>query len=304
MILALLAAGTTRAAEVRATRFAYGQDAPEAQVLEAHLLVSETPTPVLVYVNSGGWSSSPPKETKPGPFSMYHDLGLSAVAVCHRTIGDNVAWPAPGDDVARAVQFIRLHAKEWNIDPDRMAITGRSSGGHIAMMVGFGEDRVDPNSDDPISRQSSAVRCIIEQGGPAELAQHLRENLAAANVEDKNKSYLKGRLETLLGVTEEQIGAEEFDRRLQAISPLRLINSRSVPLLMMYTGPDDVTSAKDPRLQWEVHTPLSGFILAEKLQEAGVDHELAISQGFGRGTPRTMEVQSGFLRKHGIIESP
>ncbi|MGE0376225.1 MAG: alpha/beta hydrolase fold domain-containing protein, partial [Planctomycetaceae bacterium] len=248
-VIPLFLAAVGEAAEVRATRHVYGKDAPAAQVLDAHLLNGDKPSPLLVYIVSGGWRSDPPRETAPGPFQPYHDMGLSAVAVCHRTIDAQVAWPAPADDVARAIQFIRLHAEEWNIDPQRIAVTGRSSGGHVAMMVGFGEDRADPASDEPVCRQSSAVRCVIEQGGPADLSVHIQEMLAADHIPADRKDYLRSRLQALLGVSEGDALSDDSLRRLQALSPLGLINRNTVPLLMLYTGPEGITSIDDPRLQ-------------------------------------------------------
>ncbi len=282
---------------IRATRHVYGKAAPEAQVLDAHLLVGDKPSPVLVQIISGGWTSNPPKETVAGQYEVYHKLGFSVVAVCHRTIDGDTSWPVPAEDVARAVQFIRLHADEWNVDPERIAITGRSSGGHIAMMVGFSEDRADPQSEDPVGRQSSAVRCVIEQGGPTDFVPHMRALLGG----EQRGPYLRGRLQALLGIEADQVGTERFYRRLHQISPISMVDKDTVPVLMLYKGPEGVTSRADARLKWEVHTPISGLILAEKLQQLGVEHELVIAPDLGRGSDRSMAARAAFLKKHNDI---
>ncbi len=226
---------------------------------------------------------------------------MSVVAVCHRTIDDDVSWPAPADDLIRAIQFIRLHAADWNIDPDRISIAGRSSGGHVAMMVAFGEDRADPSSPDPVCRQSSAVRCVIQQGGPTNLSVHIRALLDDEEFVARRGDYIRSRVQALLGITLDDVGAAEFYRRLSEISPINLVNRNTVPVLMLYTGPEGVTSIDDPRLKWNVHTPISGLTLAAKLEQLGVDHEIVIGQNLGRGSARSVKAQKAFLIRHNNI---
>jgi len=293
-IVVLLFTANAPAQEVRATRHVYGKAAPEDQVLDAHLLLGERPSPVLVQIISGGWTSHPPKETVAGQFDVYHKLGYSVVTVCHRTIDTNVSWPVPAEDVSRAIQFIRLHADDWNIDPKRVSITGRSSGGHIAMMVGFGKDQANPASNDPVCRQSSDVRCVIEQGGPTDFVPHMRALLGRG----QRSAYLSARLQALLSIKPDQVGTEEFYLRLKEISPISLVDKNTVPVLMLYTGPEGVSSRNDPRLKWEVHTPISGLILAEKLERLGVEHELVIAPNLGRSSSRSITAQAAFLKKH------
>ena len=296
-LLVLLIGDNTLANETRASRHIYGKEAPEAQVLDAHLLVGEHPSPVFVNIISGGWRSTPPERPLPGLYDAYHASGFSVIAVCHRTVDEHVSWPSPADDVARAIQFIRLHATDWNIDPERISIMGRSSGGHVAMMVGFGKDRADADSEDPVSQQSSAVRCVVEHGGPTDLSIHMRALFSEQKLAAERVEYLRGRTQALLGVEADQVGTEAFYRRLDEISPIRLVNKNTVPVLMLYAGPEGVTSRDDPRLEWAVHTPISGFILAARLKQLDVKHELVIAPNLGRTSPRALKAHFAFLKK-------
>ena len=61
-------------------------------------------------------------------------------------------------DVARAVRFIRSHAKDYGIDPDRIGIEGASSGGHLSLLAAMGGDDGNPRAGDPIDRVSSRVQ--------------------------------------------------------------------------------------------------------------------------------------------------
>ena len=58
------------------------------------------------------------------------------------------------------MRFIRAHAKDYKIDPDRIGITGGSAGGHLSLMQGTAGDLGDPKAKDPIDRVSSRVQAV------------------------------------------------------------------------------------------------------------------------------------------------
>ena len=70
------------------------------------------------------------------------------------------AIPNEVEDVKRAVRFVRYNAKEYGIDPDRIGITGLSSGGHLALMVATADDKLPDNSRDAVDRVSARVQAI------------------------------------------------------------------------------------------------------------------------------------------------
>ncbi len=294
-------------AELRKARLiedvAYGRDAPEAQVLNAHLIQSPQPSPVLVQIISGGWNSSPPPRAPAASIQPYLDAGISVVFVAHRSISDTVHWPAPADDLARAIQFIRAHASDWGIDPQRIAVKGRSSGGHVALMVGFGPDRAKPDSHDPVGRQASRPTCILAGSAPTDLAQQMSELLKSAD----RQEYLWERMRSLLGAGREEMTVEELTRRLKPLSPIEIVTQDAPPVLLMHPGPADAFWPGDARLKWDVHTPITGLILAKKLKELGVPHELLmIPEGQGRRDGGVaLDHELAFLRRNlGVSNDP
>ena len=50
------------------------------------------------------------------------------------------------DDMHRAVRFIRHHAAEYGVDPERLGITGASAGGHLSLMQGTAGDKGKPDA--------------------------------------------------------------------------------------------------------------------------------------------------------------
>jgi acetyl esterase/lipase len=275
----------------------YGKEMPEAQVLSACLVRARQPSPVLVQIISGGWNSSPPRGTNLHPFQAYLDAGLSVVMVAHRSVSETVHWPAPVDDVARAIQFIRAHATDWGIDPKRIAVKGRSSGGHVALMVGFGPDRAKPGSADPVERQSSLPTCILAGSAPTDLPQQMNVLLKDSN----RQGYLWERMCALLGVKPDALTVEELVGRLKPLSPCHIVTKDAPPVLLLHPGPADAFWPGDARLKWDVHTPITGLILARRLKELGVAHELAMlpeGQEGGRGAAKPSRQEAAFLQRH------
>src|SRR5581483_2005706 len=85
--------------------------------------------------------------------------GYTVFAVVH---GSQPKFSIPEilEDMHRAVRFIRSHAKDHGIDPDRIGITGGSAGGHLSLMQGTAGDTGDPKAKDPIDRTSSRVQAV------------------------------------------------------------------------------------------------------------------------------------------------
>ena len=112
----------------------------------------------VVAVVSGGWFSSH-EAVNPAAMAQWTDRGYTVFAVVHGsqpryTIPDAVA------DLNRAVRFIRAHANDYQINPDKIGITGGSAGGHLSLMQGTAGDLGKPDAKDPIDRVSSRVQAV------------------------------------------------------------------------------------------------------------------------------------------------
>ena len=133
----------------------------ERQVLDFYPAKSNTPTPVVFYIHGGGWQGGD-KKTNP---RAYLDQGISVVAINYRYVKNAVAEKveppvkAPLSDAARALQFVRSKASEWNLDKKRIGATGGSAGACSSLWLAFHDDLADPDNDDPISRESTRLYC-------------------------------------------------------------------------------------------------------------------------------------------------
>jgi hypothetical protein len=119
------------------------------------------PCPALIWYG-GIW-----KESKhPADPGRFLPLRIAVIAVETRTLTDAVEEKANPpvsyvmNDACRAVQFVRLHAAKWNLDPQRIAVGGGSQGTLPALFVGCAGERAKANSTDPVERVSSKVTCV------------------------------------------------------------------------------------------------------------------------------------------------
>lgn len=127
-------------------------------VLDFWQAESKQPTPVLVSIHGGGFRSGN-KSVSPVLLKECLGSGISVAAITYR-LSDQAIAPAQFHDSARAIQFLRHKAKEWNIDPKRIAATGGSAGAGLSLWLGFHDDLADPKSDDPVLRESTRLTCM------------------------------------------------------------------------------------------------------------------------------------------------
>jgi pimeloyl-ACP methyl ester carboxylesterase len=131
---------------------AYGPK--EQQVLDFWKADSQTPAPLIMDIHGGGWRHGPKKPL--GRDQYFLDRGISVAHITYRFTPAN-QLPVPVMDAARALQFLRSKAVEWNIDPARVIVTGHSAGGCTALWLATHDDLANPDSSDPVERQSTRV---------------------------------------------------------------------------------------------------------------------------------------------------
>ena len=73
-------------------------------------------------------------------------------------------------DMRRAVRFIRQHAGEYGVDPNRIGVFGGSAGGQLALLLGTTADSGDPSAADPVLRESSRVAAVVAYFPPTDLS--------------------------------------------------------------------------------------------------------------------------------------
>lgn len=153
---------------------AYGEH--ERHRLDFWKANAPSPTPLVFVIHGGGWTSG--SKERVGRFVDVEQLlkqGISVVSINYRYTSQaqaaNVEPPvkAPLEDAARALQFVRSKAEEWNVDKTRIGATGGSAGACSSLWLAFHDDLADPNSKDPIARESTRLWCAAVNGAQTSL---------------------------------------------------------------------------------------------------------------------------------------
>jgi len=119
--------------------------------------------PALIFIHGGSWSKG--KRSDYLPYLLdYAQKGYVTVTVSYRLAGV-AKFPAAEQDVQAAVQWIREHASDHMIDPEKLALVGGSAGGHLAMLAGYAEET-----------PGHKVQAIVNFYGPADLTTEYARN--------------------------------------------------------------------------------------------------------------------------------
>jgi len=239
----------------------------ERNVLDFWQAKSDKPTPLVFCIHGGGWVNGD-KSSYYGAVKAYLDNGISVVTINYRLMAQaneqKVMPPvkAPLEDAARALQFVRSKAKNWNIDKTRIGATGGSAGGCSSLWLAFHDDMADPKSSDPIARESTRLYCAAVNGAQVSLdPKEVREWLP-------NYSY-GAHAFGLKNLDEVEKQRDKLADWIKEYSPITHVTKDDPPIGLYYTG---VKGAKvgenhpDP-----THSPILGLKLAEKLKAAGVE---------------------------------
>lgn len=237
------------------------------QVLDFYRAKSEGPAPLMFFVHGGGWMVG--DKAKPDFLAQCLENGISVVSIHYRFLPDaqeeGVEPPVKAclDDAARALQFVRSKAEEWNLDKGRIAGCGGSAGGFTVLWLAFHPDRADPESDDPIARESTRLSCALAFVPQTTLDPvQMREWIP--NIEYGSHAFGLPGFDAFLEKRESLLPLiEEF-------SPWHLATKDDPPVLLFYDNPPNLGQAyQDPP-----HSGNFGAGLEPKLKEMGIEHEI------------------------------
>jgi acetyl esterase/lipase len=133
-------------------------------VLDFWQAESKTPTPLVMVIHGGGWNGgSKERLDRFADTQALLNAGISVTAINYRLMkhSQKVVPPvkAPLHDAARALQFLRSKAGEWNIDKQRIGAAGGSAGACSSLWLTYHDDLADPKSKDPVARESTRLWC-------------------------------------------------------------------------------------------------------------------------------------------------
>jgi acetyl esterase/lipase len=240
---------------------AYGPH--ERNVVDLWKAKSERPTPLVIYIHGGGFRGGDKRSLNPALLDMCLERGWSVAAI-HYRLSQHAPYPAPMHDSARAVQFLRSKAREWNLDPKAFAATGGSAGAGISLWLGFHEDLAKRRSADPVERQSTRLSVMGVFGAqstydPRVIAREIGEAAAQHPA-----------LALLYGLKGDEMNTERAFKLFADASAITHLSKGDPPVWMIYGEPPGPLPA-DAKPGTGIHHPRFGTLLKEQMDKLGIE---------------------------------
>jgi len=135
--------------------------------LDLHLPdpLPEDPIPLVIWIHGGGWRAGSKDRTR-APQTL--GTGYAVASIDYR-LSQEATFPAQIHDCKAAVRWLRAHAEDYGLDPDRFGAWGSSAGGHLVALLGTsgGVEELEGTTGDHLD-QSSAVQAVCDFYGPTD----------------------------------------------------------------------------------------------------------------------------------------
>jgi acetyl esterase/lipase len=268
-------AADPKAAFTRTEDVIYGRKDGMALTMDVFTPTKGANGAAIIAVVSGGWFSSHANVANISVLygNEFLKRGYTIFAVVHGS-QPRFTIPEAVTDLNRAVRFVRSHAKDYKIDPDRIGITGASAGGHLSLMQGTAGDLGNAEARDPLERVSSRVQAVACFFPPTDFLNYGGKDKYAFAID----GVLSG-FRTAIDVREpdaktkrlEHLSEEKLMEVARKVSPITHVSSDDPPTLIIHGDADKLV----PIEQAEA--------IVAKLKEAGVTAELVVKKGAAHG---------------------
>jgi acetyl esterase/lipase len=197
------------------------------------------------------------KSKSPNLFEKIVGRGYTLILVHH---GSSPYFKVPDAvaDVKLAIRHVRAHAKDFEIDPDRIGVCGGSAGGHLSLVLGSMGDDGNESAKDENEKTSSRVQAVVAYFPPTDIREYVN-----------HKTLSK------------QFPAVVYpDEQAEGISPLLAVTPDDAPTLLIHGDKDELV-------------PIShSERFAEAMKKANVTCELLVMKGAAHGFPGEQGVQA------------
>jgi len=241
----------------------------------------------VVDIASGAWHSDRGKINDHKRAQMYSIMCSRGYTVFAVRPGSISKFTAPNmlHNLKTSIRWVKAHAKEYDIDPDQLGLTGASAGGHLACLVSTTGEDGSPDAKDPLKHYSTRVAATVAFFPPTDFL-----NWDGRKPDLKSGGPVSRFVNGLAFPRDgKQRTEEELKAGIVAISPARLVTSECPPLLLVHGDADPLVPLQQSEL------------MLKALKEAGVETKLIVKKGGGHPWPtihEEVQVAADWLDKH------
>jgi len=242
------------------------------QKLDLYLPPNGTNLPLVVWIHGGAWLAGSKEMCRALPLLN----GGFAIASINYRLSQHAIFPAQLQDCKAAIRWLRAHAHEYGIDPDRIGVWGESAGGHLAALVGTTGDITEFDVGENL-HVSSAVQAVCDWFGPTDFTtMNNSPELLSRNPENLPEARLIGG------------PVHENKDRARRANPITYVTKDDPPFLIMHGDNDNVVPINQSEL------------LVEALKQTGVKVKYHVVKGGGHGfgAPQQLNMVRQFFIEH------
>jgi acetyl esterase/lipase len=207
--------------------------------------------PVVVWIHGGAWEGGSKAASPAVPLAS---RGFVVASIGYR-LSQAAPFPAQIQDVKAAIRWLRGHASDYRIDPDRIGVWGISAGGHLAALLGTSSGTEEFEVGDYLD-QPSNVQAVADWCGPTDI---LRFKEHPSTVDRDRPGSMFERL----------FGGPVLEKKelVEKANPIAYVDPKDPPFLIMHGDKDPLV----PQAQSE--------LLATALKDANVPVDFEIVKG-------------------------
>jgi len=246
---------------------------------------SKEPLGLLLDIHGGGWMGGKKAETQ-RPYQL--NKGYHVASISYPLVNEGGQQPEMLNAALRAVQFLRSKAKEWNIDPTRIVVSGGSAGGCSSLLVALHDDVANPKSSDPVERFSSRVIGAVVAGAQTTMNPFVIKEKIGEKTFGNPMPYKPFGAETA------QELMDNWDKHKELVlrcSPITHLSKDDPPLHLYYNVIREFPTTSGGN---GIHSPIFGEIMLEACQEIGVECHLQYHE---KERPKPAIDRQGFINK-------
>jgi acetyl esterase/lipase len=229
--------------------------------MDIHATVSADVTapggrPAVLLIHGGGWWTGDRSDMSRGADRLAR-AGYVAATIDYRLVPDG-AFPIAVQDAFCSLAYLRRHAAELGIDPDRIAAMGYSAGAHLVAMLGVAADVDELQDDGCPSGRTGPASAVIAGAGPFDLTgldDETTRNFVGVPLDDRNLP------------------------RYQAASPIHHVDPGEPPFLLIHAEADQVVDVEQSRRMRETLRADGNHALLLELEGGG--HGIGDGAGLG-----------------------
>ena len=224
-------------------------------LLDLHRPEEAPSAALIVFLHGGGWRGGSRAafgpayaDWSPSPFLQLAAHGFAVASLDYRLSGE-ARFPAPLEDVAAGLGWLRAHADHLGIDDTRISLWGESAGGHLAALLGLAD---------------ADVRAVVDWYGPADLTT-VAADAAAGGRSAVDPGAPDSREALMLGTA-----PSSDPERAQAASPVEYVHAAAPPFLLLHGTADRLVPTRQSERLAVALEDVGASVALELLE--GADH--------------------------------